>query len=219
MPTTIWYPSNSSTGAGVEGLPKRKRGRPKKETTMTPETNETNPTTANNEPKHSPITRKVFDLATFDEVNLTKPFVAPAKPATVNDALALVGNDSEKLLALIYEGLTAEARESQRMDPAGYVVDAEEEKDRVPYSGKFADEEKIKLIQGAVLNTAKMFAGGTWDSLKGEKGLAAKKGFKAQAIAMLRATPAALASLTGVKEETPVEAPADATGAAEPASA
>ena len=204
MTSTLWYSGIGSNDAAAEGPPKRKRGRPpKKETNMTPTTN-------TNEPKHSPITRKVFDLASFDEVNLTKPFNPPAKPASVQEALSLVNNDSEKLLNLIYEGLTSEAREAQRLDPAGCVIEDEEGKE-TPYTGKFADETKIKLIQGAVLNTAKMFAGGAWDTLKLEQ----KKGFKAQAIAMLRATPAALASLTGVKVEEPAPEPVPETQSTE----
>ena len=169
---------------------------------------QTTTATAPEQPKHSPITRTVFDLSAFEEVKLSKPFVAPAKPGSVAEALVLVGNDSEKLLNLIYDGLLAEARDVQSQDIAGFVVE-DEEGNETPYTGKYADDKKTKIINGAVLNTAKMFAGGSWDSLK----LDQKKVFKAQVVAMLRATPAALASLTGEKVEVPTakelaEAPA-----------
>ena len=165
---------------------------------MAPETqNETPVTTPANETTFSPVTRTVFDLTLFDDVKLSKPFTPPTKPTTVAEALAAVGNDSEKLLTLIYEGMVSESRTAQYNDLTGFLVVGEDGKATEPYNGNPASEEKGKLINGAILNMAKMFAGGSWDTLKGEDGRAKKAAFRKQAEDMLRANPAALASLAG----------------------
>lgn len=150
--------------------------------------------TPTNEKTYSAVTRKVFDLNAFDDVQLSKPFVAPARPTSIEQALAVVGNDAEKLISLVYEGMVSEARESQYNDLAGFLVVGEDGKPtETVYEGKPVTEEQGKLINAAVLNMAKMLSGGAWDTLGKEK----KAALKEQAIGFIRSNPAMISSIQG----------------------
>ncbi len=171
-------------GGPLLAPPKRKRGRPAKGTQqMTPQTTET--------PKGNPVTRTVFDLTAFDDIKLSKPFTPPAAPTTLEEALQAVGNDTSKLLAVIHEGLISEARATAYETMEGFMVVAEDGSATEAYTGKFADEEKGKLINNAILSLAKI--NGYDKSLPKEK----KAALKEKATAFLRDNPAMLASLQG----------------------
>jgi hypothetical protein len=159
-----------------------------------PETAELEVPTPATAKKFAPITRTVFDLATFDDLKLQKAFIAPVQPASADDALALVGNDKQKLLNLIYDGMVAEARAAQYDDISGFhMLDENGKETAEEYSGKFADTDRGKAINLTILNMAKSFAGAAWDSLSTEE----KNKNKKDAADMIRSTPAMLARVAG----------------------
>lgn len=151
-------------------------------------------------PKFAPITRKVFDLATFDDVNLEKDFVPPAAPTDLASALSAVNHDETKLLALIYKGLVSEARDAQYLDLKDFKVIGEDGERGEVYTGKFAEGDVSKLINGAILTMAKLQAGGAWDSKSKEE----KKALKEKAADFIRSNPAMLSSfMPPAQTETP----------------
>jgi hypothetical protein len=151
------------------------------------------------------IQRTVFDLQVFDDVKLVKDVPLPKKPEEIQEALDILGS-KEKLLEVIYKGLIAEATDSAWEDIDGfrivgsigpdkdgnvvYTPDADGEPTE-PYTGKFADEAKGKLINAAILSLAKMQ--GYEKSLSKEK----KAALKEKATEFLRANPAMLQSIQG----------------------
>jgi hypothetical protein len=137
------------------------------------------------------VTRTVFDLALFDDVKLTKQVQLPTKPATLEEALVAVGHDKEKLLAVIYEGLVADACDAAKGQIEGFVLaeDGDAGEAGQPYQGKYADEEKGKKINLAILALAKM--NGYEKSLPAEK----KAELKNEAIEFLRNSPKMLATI------------------------
>lgn len=147
---------------------------------MTPTTNGTKTTT-----------RQVFDFATFDKVDLVKEFTLPVRPASVQDALAALNHDSSKLLDIIYKGLVAAAQDAAYNDLTGFRVVGEDGEPGDLYEGKCADTdgEKMKQINGAVLNIAKML--GYDKSLSKEQ----KRAIKEQAMENLRSMPALMKSI------------------------
>ena len=104
------------------------------------------------------VTRTVFDLASFDDVKLEKQVAVPAKPTTIEEALASAGNDTSKLLDLIHEGLVSEAMEAARADMSGFLISDPEdaETNGTPYAGQFASDEQKDHINKLVLDFAKM---------------------------------------------------------------
>lgn len=143
--------------------------------------------------KANPVTRTVFDLASFGDVKLIKDFTPPTTVTSVEEALAAVGNDTSALLAVINEGLEQKARDAAYDNIEGFKIVGEDGTPGEQYTGKYADESKSKLINAAVLNLAKMFSGGAWDSATKEQ----KSGWRNQAEEMLRSNPAMLASIQG----------------------
>ena len=137
------------------------------------------------------VQRTVFDLATFDDVKLIKEVQAPKKPESIQEASEMLGNDTGKLLAVIYDGLMADAREKAYNEISGFCIMEESGEAGVEYSGKFADEEKGKLINSAVLSIAKMQ--GYNKDLTAEK----KRTLKDNAMKFLRDNPAMLQSIQG----------------------
>lgn len=137
------------------------------------------------------IQRTVFDLTAFDDVKLVKTVTLPTAPTTLEEALAAVGNDSEKLLKVIHEGLVSETKSAAYESIEGFQTLNEDGTPGDTYAGKFADEEKGKLINNAILSIAKI--NGYEKSLTPEK----KRELKDRATAFLRDNPAMLASLQG----------------------
>jgi hypothetical protein len=142
----------------------------------------------------TPITKTVFDLASFSDVLLTKDFTGPAAVTSFTEALMAVGNDNAELLEVINQGLQDRARQLAAADMTGFKQIGEDgEPASEDYTGKYADGKKIKLINAAVLNLAKMFSGGNWDSCSKEQ----KRAHRTSATDMLRSNPAMLASIQG----------------------
>ena len=136
------------------------------------------------------VQRTVFDLQAFDDVKLIKEVPMPKKPEEIEEALNILGS-KEKLLDVIYKGLVAEARDASWEDIDGFKIVGEDGEAGEVYSGKFADEEKGKLINAAILSLAKMQ--GYEKSLSKEK----KAELKAKATEFLRSNPAMLQSIQG----------------------
>lgn len=143
------------------------------------------------------VYKSVFDLVKFDDVKLTRTVQMPTKPATVEEALAAVGNDKQALLNVIYDGLCERAVESARTQSDGWLtVDDESGEASEPYTGQPVSEEKGRAISLAVLNIAK--AGGFDKSLPKDK----KRELKAQAMEFLRSNPAMVSFIVGTPSAT-----------------
>lgn len=143
------------------------------------------------------VTKSVFDLQAFGDVKLTRTVTMPVKPATVEEALAAVGNDKQALLSVIYDGLCERAVESARATSDGWLTVDEDGEASEPYTGQPVSEEKGKAISLAVLNIAK--AGGFDKSLPKDK----KRELKAQAMEFLRSNPAMVSFIVGTPTPTP----------------
>jgi hypothetical protein len=140
-------------------------------------------------PETMKIQKTVFDLTAFAPVLLKKEVPPPEKPQDLESALAAVGNDKEKLLDIIYKGLTSAAREAATNDMSGFKVVNEDGELGEDYNGKFADEVQGDKINAAILVLAKLQ--GYDKSLPPEK----KKALKEKAADFLRANPAMLQSI------------------------
>jgi hypothetical protein len=136
------------------------------------------------------VQRTVFDLAAFDDVKLLKEVPMPKKPEEINEALEILGS-KEKLLEVIYKGLIAEARDAEWENIEGFKIVGDDGEPGELYTGKFADEEKGKLINAAILSIAKKQ--GYEKSLSKER----KAELKATATQFLRSNPAMLQSIQG----------------------
>jgi hypothetical protein len=141
----------------------------------------------------NPVTRTVFDLATFDEVQLSKPFTPPTAPQTVEEALAACGNDTAKLLEVIHAGLTAEARDRAYNTLDGFAIVVDGEVTETLYTGRAAEGDMKKKIDNAVLSMAKVY--GYDKSLPIDK----RNELKDQARSDMRKNPRVLASF-GITE-------------------
>jgi len=135
------------------------------------------------------VQRTVFDLTAFDDVTLVKTITLPNAPTSLEEALAAVGNDTERLMSVIHEGLVADAKEVARNDMSGFMIQPEEGEPTEIYAGKFADDAKGKRIGNAILALAKM--NGYEKSLPKEE----KSKLKERATAFLRDNPAMMSNL------------------------
>jgi hypothetical protein len=84
-----------------------------------------------------PVQKSFFDLDSFEDVTLVKEgsFEPVADTAS---ALARVGNDASKFLALVNEGLKAEYQRQFRADPSGWML-KDEDGNLTPFTGTPAD--------------------------------------------------------------------------------
>ena len=139
-----------------------------------------------------PVTKTVFDLDIFDEVSLIKNLdFVPAE--NTSEVLERIGGDASKMLELLNEGLRAELVRNARSEKSGwhtFELDAEgEETEKVngPYTGTPAD---MKAVNSLKLTLAKTVFGFSKEMTKPEKQKA-----KADAIEMIKSTPAIKAGL------------------------
>lgn len=145
--------------------------------------NPTEQTTDAKLPKVPTITRTVFDLDSFEDVELLKevPFT-PA--ATVEEALARVGGDSAKLLEAVNDGLLADAKRVAAHDNSiPWLQDVEDENGKIVrenFDGTIADS---KVVNGMVLNMAKAVYG--YNKAAAAKDKAGKQAAKQAAMAFI----------------------------------
>ena len=138
--------------------------------------------TATVTPKAKQLVKSVLDLNTFEMVELFKDAPAPIAPVeSVQDAIARVGNDTPKLLALITSALQAQENKIAKANPDGWL-----DEDGEAFDGTPADEKKVNSI---VLTLAKLngFEKGA------EKDV--KRAAKDTARTIIRNTPAIMDSL------------------------
>lgn len=144
-------------------------------------------------------TKTVLDLSTFENVTLIRNVTLPERPTTLNEAMTLVQNNTERLMDLIDKGLRDEAIEQARSQPDGWFKSEGNQKFGESYQGNFADDDKTDNINLMILNLAK--AGGYNQDLTKEQ----KKAIKDQAKAFIRANPAMIQFIAGApKGVTPV---------------
>lgn len=119
---------------------------------------------------------KIFDLESMKDVPVGKS--GEFMPvASYEEAVQRVGNDSKRLLAIVNEGLRAEALRSLRTSPDGWFVRDEDQQPtsktwlKDSFTGTMADRKKVN---SAVLTLAKT-AFGYSDDLSSDEKKAAKK--------------------------------------------
>lgn len=151
------------------------------------------------EPISISVTKKVFDLDARDFIDVEKKgTVTPVDSAEA--ALAAVGNDSAKFLAVINAGLETFQRAALETDTnVPWTVDVEKDgkTETVPYAGKSLTEDKAKQLNVTVLNIAKtLFQYNDWDNEKdAEKRSAGRAASKKQAMDMILNNPSSVEAL------------------------
>ena len=163
---------------------------------MAPETTTNNETASAIQSKE--VTKTVFDLTLFDDVKLTKTVALPPAPATLEAALATVGNDLSKFLATFHAGLCESTIESAKATIDGFLTVGEDGEPGAPYAGKFAEGDVNAKINALVLAIAQ--ANGYSKSMKPEK----KAEIKANARDFIRKNPSMIAGLIPVAAAAPV---------------
>lgn len=134
--------------------------------------NKMTPTTA----KTEKVTSTVFDLDTMSEVTLIKN-VAFAPVSNSAEALARVGNDAGKFLAIINDGLRQHVRESAKSDNSIPWLQENDEGETTEFAGTPADS---KAVNSLVLTLAKTIFGYSKDA-----DLKAKQAAKENAMKMI----------------------------------
>lgn len=125
-----------------------------------------------------------FDLDTMEDVLLFKQ--ADFKPVTdTAQALERLGNDASRFLAIVNEGLEAEAGRALMADSSIPFLEQDETGVFTPFAGTTADPATVNPL---ILNLAKMF--GYPSGQKGPEAKAKKDAAKAQAIELIKNTPA-----------------------------
>jgi len=126
------------------------------------------------------IQKGVFDLDAFESVTLVKE-VEFAPVESTEAALARLGNDAAKFLAIINEGLEAETRRIAREDTSDWRTLTDDDEINGAFEGTMADE---KAVNALVLTLAKTTFGYSKDADKG-----IKKAAKQMAMELIAATP------------------------------
>lgn len=125
-----------------------------------------------------------FDLDTMEDVLLFKQ--ADFKPVSnTEEALSRLGNDASRFLAIVNEGLEAEAGRALMADSSIPFLEQDETGVFTPFAGTTADPATVNPL---ILNLAKMF--GYPSGQKGPEAKAKKDAAKAQAIELIKNTPA-----------------------------
>lgn len=132
------------------------------------------------------VQRSIFDLDAFEDVTLVKEF-EHTEAESVQEALQRVGNNNDKLLAIINEGLRAEARRKEATSPDGWHTFNDEGEINGDFSGTVADP---KAVNALVLTLAKTVFGYSKEMTPEQKRAA-----KNSAEAMIKGTEAIRAGL------------------------
>lgn len=124
--------------------------------------------TANTNPANANkilVTKPVFDLDAFDEVKIGKE--VEFTPVTdLDQILAKLDNDQERMIRIINAGLRDEiAREARQSDEGWHSFD-DEGKLNGPYEGTIANPKKVNVI---VLGLAKSVFGFSKDMTRDQK--------------------------------------------------
>lgn len=84
------------------------------------------------------VTSSFFDLDSFESVGVYKEQEFQTVDS-LESALARVGNDNARLIAVVNKGLESEAKKEMRQSLDGWLTVEDDE----PYNGKPADEKKV----------------------------------------------------------------------------
>jgi hypothetical protein len=134
-----------------------------------PKGNKMTPTTA----KTEKVTSSVFDLDSMSDVMLYKE-IEFAPVTSTQEALAKVGNDAAKFLAIINSGLRDHVRESAKSDSNIPWMQEVEDGDPVQFAGTPADS---KAVNSLVLTLAKTIFGYSKDAPPEKKKAAKESAF------------------------------------------
>jgi hypothetical protein len=126
--------------------------------------------------KQEKVTSSVFDLDTMSDVTLFKNLEFSPVNST-QEALAAVGGDAKKFLAIINEGLRQHVRESAKSDSSIPWMQEQEDGEPTQFGGTPAD---TKAVNSLVLTLAKTIFGYSKDSTN-----EAKASAKASAMQMI----------------------------------
>lgn len=129
-----------------------------------------------------------LDLTTFSDVKMFKTVTPPSKVTSINEALAHLGNNHEKLLEIVNSGLREAEIEKSRASSEGWVTVDEEGKE-TPFEGTLIEkDEDVVSVNQLVLALAKnVFGYDDADSISDvDKKRAAKRDSKEQAKEYIR---------------------------------
>ena len=133
-------------------------------------------------------TKSGIDLNTFEDVKLYKDVPSVAEVASVQDALARLGNDHNKLLTIIRDGLQSEAVAAARGSQEGWKqIDEDGKPTDTQFSGSLANGEDVNPV---VLMFAKLNFG--YDEAKNAD---EKRAAKQSAKEMIKGMPKVLEGL------------------------
>jgi len=118
------------------------------------------------ETKQPVVRRTVFDLDSFDEIVIERPYTPEPAPTSIEDALARLGNSQARLLQIVSDGLKAEQEKSLSklrgsdgtLDLSQWTVKDEDTGVRVPYTGVPCDPKKVKLMVATIAKMAHGFS-------------------------------------------------------------
>jgi len=136
--------------------------------------------------------RSGISLENFEDVTLYKVVPQTLQVASLQEALAMVGNDENKLLALFTAGLNEVAVEEARKSNDGWkIVDDKGSQTEQVFTGTLVSPE---ILNPLVLQIARINHG--WDEIpKGEKSAEMKRAAKENAMKDIKESPVILAGL------------------------
>lgn len=134
-----------------------------------------------------PKTQKtIFDLQNFEDVTLWKEYdFTPVE--NMQEALARLGNDAKRVLAIVNQGLEGVARAEAQAKADGWRTFTEAGEENGPFTGTMADRLAVNAL---VLTLAKTVFG--WDK---DDDLETKKAKKLKAVEMIKSNDAIRAGL------------------------
>jgi hypothetical protein len=137
-------------------------------------------------------TKSGTSLEDFSDVSLYKVVPQTLQVTSLQEALAMVGNDEGKLLALFTDGLNQATVQEARKSPEGWKIVDENGKDtETTFSGSLVSPE---ILNPVVLMMAKLNHG--FDEIpKSEKSADLKRAAKEAALRDIRESPLVLAGL------------------------
>lgn len=134
-------------------------------------------------------TKAGTDLATFDDVKMYKRIPKVAPITSVNQALELIGGDTNKLMSLLTAAVQSDVVEAARSSNDGWkVIDENGKETETEYSGQLAHPDAVNPM---VLFFAKNNFGFDKPNATADERRAAKE----QAREMIKSVPALLDSL------------------------
>lgn len=142
-------------------------------------------------PMSKQVQKSGMSLETFDTVSLYKEVPEVPAVTSVDDALARVGNDGQKLLNLLTEGLQSLAIEEARTAEAGWLAkDENGNPTGTPFSGQLANPDDVNPV---VLQFAKLMHG--YDEATSRKDADGRRKAKEAAIATIKGMPNVMQAL------------------------